>query len=377
MSKKPTKKLRKSPTGLLSLVKTRLLMSHLMKPDVTTHSTVRLVKTKHQARREKFPPPFASLKYNNTMKIWTKSKCTFCSSPLSVIEGADYVEIKCNKCKKAPIGDYAINFSCLVPDVAKKAAGDDFITGQWLWGERKKFKESTCTVSNDKIKVVGNDSITQNPQNIVNIVWDETTPLSQVAGPMLRGLGFGAVFFLVINYNNNQISANGKYIIGSILVGVVCAIVFGIYAGLFKLKNITAIKLNNKILFRVYTGDAHTVVKVLNRFNYFGKNDSEETRQRSLKTFTQNNLPIEMYNLISPKLPPSDENELIDSILNYEKYIKEEWSESVPLYAAIKLDKQGYVFTIDIVNALDNYAKHFNRSDFSDLISAVMASKSV
>lgn len=87
---------------------------------------------------------------------------------------------------------------------------------------------------------------------------------------------------------------------------------------------------------------------------------------------TQNSLPGEIDYIVIPdtikKSLPENEDGLKTCIAEYKKYIDEEWTESVPMYAAIELDKTGFVFTPEIINQLDSYAKSLKFKNFVELL---------
>ena len=88
---------------------------------------------------------------------------------------------------------------------------------------------------------------------------------------------------------------------------------------------------------------------------------------------SQNSLPVEIDNIVIPdtimKLLPQKEEALISCITEYKKYIEEEWTESVPMYAAIELDKSGVVFTPEINDLLNEYARNLKCKNFVGLVS--------
>lgn len=87
---------------------------------------------------------------------------------------------------------------------------------------------------------------------------------------------------------------------------------------------------------------------------------------------TQNSLPGEIDYIVIPdtiqKTLAKNEKSLTDIISDYKKYIEDEWTEGIPMYAAIELDKTGFVFTPEIVKYLDDYAKKLKFKNFVDLL---------
>jgi len=89
---------------------------------------------------------------------------------------------------------------------------------------------------------------------------------------------------------------------------------------------------------------------------------------------TQNSLPGEVAYIVIPdtikNTLPKDEEGLIKCITEFKKYTEEEWTESIPMYAAIELDKTGFAYSPEIEKQLDEYAKSLNLNNFIELVSA-------
>ena len=100
--------------------------------------------------------------------------------------------------------------------------------------------------------------------------------------------------------------------------------------------------------------------------------ESIEDNEAEKLELTQNSLPGEIDYIVIPdtikKLLPKNEEGLIKCVAEYKKHTEEEWTESIPIYAAIELDKTGFIFTPEIVKNLEDYAKSLKFKNFAELL---------
>lgn len=315
------------------------------------------------------------------MKLNLCGVCPYCNAKnFSINLNKEYLRWECKTCRKkiTEHDDVSVIFTCFSVEKRKRSIWEKLATfGKYRYSVENLYDNVYCIASKNTIEIQ-NDRGKRNVYENIDEVFAskyKSPELDQLMVTLYVVLATG-IMLLVVFFMGINTSEVWDLLIKVLFLAMAIILLIP-FTGIFSSKYITSISCKYGTIFRLTKDNIADVENVLTKLgikvNNVNRDHIAVSSFISENKITTNGFSPDLYKVELPEsVHDADTDSLIDNIIDFRKFLSEEWMETIPLFSAIELDIRKFKYSDEIKASLDNYARHLKYKNYASLLESVV-----